>query len=151
MGQSSKSIPLPTLAVSTESEKKRQDDKEVFGSILSNLEKGGGLPESGVVNQPLLTEEVTVEETEEVVEEKTRRSTLAIMDPEETTQVKSYEGPIRVTLEEVAAEMQPEVVEENKKKKKSKGKKVGEDEPSRHHKAEKKIKEKKDEEDEEPI
>ncbi|XP_038902468.1 translation initiation factor IF-2-like [Benincasa hispida] len=150
MGKSSESTPLPTPAVSTESEKKRQDDKEVFGSILSNLEKEGGLPEAGVMYQPLLTEEVMVEETEKVVEEETRRSTLVIMDPKETTQVESYEGPIRVALEEVAAEKQLEEAEEKKKKKKkSKGKKIGKGEPSHHRKAEKKIKEKEDEEDEE--
>ncbi|XP_038875139.1 uncharacterized protein LOC120067674 [Benincasa hispida] len=121
-GQSTESTPLPTPVVSTESEKKRRDDNEVFENILSNLEEGGGLPEAGVVNQPLLMEEVTVVMTEEVavveevVEEETRRSTLAIRDPEETTQVESYEEPIRIALEKVATEKQLEVEEEKKKK-----------------------------------
>ncbi|XP_038876434.1 vicilin-like seed storage protein At2g18540 [Benincasa hispida] len=90
-----------------------------------------------------------MEETEEVVEEETRRSTLAIKDPEETVNAKTYDRQSRVELEEVAVEKQPEVVEEKKKKRKSKGKKVGEGEPSHHRKAETKIKEKKNEEDEE--
>ncbi|XP_038888078.1 ensconsin-like [Benincasa hispida] len=46
-------LPLPP----TESEQQRKDNKEVFGSILSYLEKSGGLPEIGVVNQPLPLEE----------------------------------------------------------------------------------------------
>ncbi|XP_038887725.1 protein PXR1-like [Benincasa hispida] len=123
------------------SEKKRQDDKEVFGSILSNLKKGGGLPEAGVVNQPL--------PTEEVMEEETRRSTQVIVDPKETANVKSYEGPSRVALKEMVVEKQPKVAKEKKKKKKRKEKKAGGDEPSHQCKAEKKIKEKEDEEDEE--
>ncbi|XP_038904284.1 stress response protein NST1-like [Benincasa hispida] len=86
--------------------------------------------------------------TEEVVEEETRRSTLALETPKETMQVESCDGPIRVALEEVATEKQQEV-EEEKKKKKEKEKKVGEGEPS-HHRKEKKNKEKKeDEEDKE--
>ncbi|XP_038882363.1 protein PXR1-like [Benincasa hispida] len=126
-------------------EKKRQDDKEVFGSILSNLEKGGGLPEAEVVNQPLPTEEVTAE----VKEEETRRSALVIVDPKETANAESNEEPFRVALEEMVVEKQPEVAEEKKKKKKSKEKKVGEGEPSHHRKVEKKTKEKEDEKDEE--
>ncbi|XP_038882271.1 uncharacterized protein At1g10890-like [Benincasa hispida] len=142
-GQSTESTPLPTPAISTESEKKIRDCNEIFGNILSNLEEGGGLPEVGVVNQPLSTEKVTVavieevrvvEEvavTEEVVEEETKRSTLALETPEETTQVESYDGPIRVALEEVAAEKQQEVEEEKKKKKEKKEKNVGEEEKER--------------------
>ncbi|XP_038874982.1 vicilin-like seed storage protein At2g18540 [Benincasa hispida] len=160
-GQSIESTPLPTPVISTESEKKRQDDNEVFGKILSNLEVEGDLLDAGVVNQPLSTEEVTmvvteevvvVEEvavTNEVVEEETRRSTLALETFEETTQVEFYDVPIKVVLEEVATEKKQEVEDEKKKKKKKKEKKVGEGEPS-HHRKEKKNKEKKeDEKDEE--
>ncbi|XP_038875041.1 protein PXR1-like [Benincasa hispida] len=73
------------------------------------MEKEGGLPEAGVINQPLLSEEK--------IEEASRRSTLAVSDPKETVQTESHEGPIRVALEEAMAEKQPEMVEEKKKKK----------------------------------
>ncbi|XP_038882295.1 nucleolar protein 58-like [Benincasa hispida] len=112
MGQSSKSTPLPTL--SFESEKKRRDDKEVFGSILSNMEKEGGLLEAGVVNQPL--------PSKEEIEEASRISALEILDPKETANAESYEAPIRVALEEAVAEKQLEVAEEKKKKRKIKEK-----------------------------
>ncbi|XP_038887591.1 protein PXR1-like [Benincasa hispida] len=78
------------------------------------MEKEGGLLEAGVVNQPL--------SLEEEIEEASRRSDLTILDPKETANAKSYEGPIRVALEEAAAEKQPEVAEEKKKKKKIKEK-----------------------------
>ncbi|XP_038887214.1 capping protein inhibiting regulator of actin dynamics-like [Benincasa hispida] len=74
------------------------------------MEKEGGLLEAGVVNQPL--------PSEEEMEEASRRSALAILDPKETAHVESYEGPSRVALEEVVVEKQPEVAEEKKKKKK---------------------------------
>ncbi|XP_038887232.1 nucleolar protein 58-like [Benincasa hispida] len=47
-GGSTESMPRPTPAVSIESERKRHDDTEVFGSILSTLEQEGGLPEAGL-------------------------------------------------------------------------------------------------------
>ncbi|XP_038877202.1 vicilin-like seed storage protein At2g18540 [Benincasa hispida] len=122
--------------------------RRCLGAFLSNLKKGGGLPKAGVVIQPLPTEEVTVEMTEDI-EKETRKSTLAFEDPKETVNVDFYGRPSRVALEEMVVETQPEVAEEKKKKKKSKGKKVGEDEPSHHCKAEKKIKEKENEEVEE--
>ncbi|XP_038882301.1 protein PXR1-like [Benincasa hispida] len=108
------------------------------------LAEGEGLPEAGVLEQPLPTEKVTVAVIEEVevVEEETRRSTLAIRDPEETMKVQSYDGPIRVALEEVAVEKQQKVEEEKKKRKE---KKVEEGEPT-HHRKEKKNKEKKEDE-----
>ncbi|XP_038887077.1 chromatin assembly factor 1 subunit A-like [Benincasa hispida] len=155
---------LRIAAISTESEKKRCDDTEVFGNILSNLEQGGGLPEVGVVNQPLSMEEVTVAVTEEVVvveevvnEEETRRGTLALETPEVTANAETYDRPSRVSVEEIAVaevameevtvETQLEVVGE-KKKKKRKGKKAVEGKSS-HHCKEKKNKEKHDDEDEE--
>ncbi|XP_038892614.1 protein PXR1-like [Benincasa hispida] len=107
VGQSMESAPLPKL--SSESKKKRRDDREVFRSILSNMEKEGGLPEVGVVNQPL--------PSEEEMEEASRRSALAVSDPKETAQVESYVGPIRVALEEEVAEKQPKMVEKKKNKK----------------------------------
>ncbi|XP_038889546.1 vicilin-like seed storage protein At2g18540 [Benincasa hispida] len=108
--QSSESTLLPTF--SSESEKKRQDDKEVFGRILNNLEKGGGLPEARVVDKPL--------PLEEEMEEASRRSALALLDLKETGNAESSEGPIRVALEEEVAEKQSEVAEEKKKKIKEK-------------------------------
>ncbi|XP_038880373.1 protein PXR1-like [Benincasa hispida] len=80
------------------------------------------------------------------MEEKSRRSALTILDPKEAANAESYEGPIRVALEEVAAEKQFERAE---KKKKSKENRAEEDEQAHQSKAEKKIKEKEDEEDEE--
>ncbi|XP_038874254.1 nucleolar protein 58-like [Benincasa hispida] len=106
-GQSTESAPLLTL--SSESEKKRRDDREVFGRILSNMEKEGGLPEAGVVNQPL--------PLEEEMEEASRRSALAVSDPKETIQTESYEEPIRVALKEVEVKKLPKMVEEKKNKK----------------------------------
>ncbi|XP_038875082.1 DNA ligase 1-like [Benincasa hispida] len=75
------------------------------------MEKEEGLPEAGVVNQPL--------SSEEAMEEELGRRTLAILDPKETANAKSYEGPIRVTLKEVAAEKRLERAKEKKKKKKN--------------------------------
>ncbi|XP_038887060.1 nucleoporin GLE1-like [Benincasa hispida] len=160
-GHNIKSTPVPTPAISTESEKKRHDDKEVFGNILSHLEQRGGLPEAGVINQPLSTEEVTVVVNEEVVvldavmnEEEAGKGTLALETPEVTANAETYDGPSRVmvvvevAMDEVTMETQPKVVEEKKKKKKSKGRKAGEAE-SYHHRKEKKNKEKKDDDEDE--
>ncbi|XP_038896327.1 uncharacterized protein LOC120084591 [Benincasa hispida] len=104
--------------------KRREDDKEVFGSILSNLEKGQGLPEAGVVNQPV--------PLKEAMEEESRRSALDILDPKETANAESYEGPIRVALEEAAAERQLEGAEEKKKKKKKSKEKRDEEDEQAH-------------------
>ncbi|XP_038876674.1 chromatin assembly factor 1 subunit A-like, partial [Benincasa hispida] len=146
-GTTLKNTPVPTPVVSNESEKKRRDDKEVFGNILSHLEQGGGLPEVGVINQPLSTKEVTVVVTEEeavaeemvvaeavVNEEETGRDTLTLETPEVTANAKTYDKPSRVVVEEIVVaevameevETQLEVVEEKKKKKKSKRRKAGE-------------------------
>ncbi|XP_038887025.1 UPF0329 protein ECU05_1680/ECU11_0050-like [Benincasa hispida] len=84
------------------------------------MEKEGGLLEARVVNKPL--------PSEEEMEEASRRSALAILDPKETANAKFYEGPIRVALEEAVSEKQPEVAEEKKKKKNIKEKKVEGDE-----------------------
>ncbi|XP_038895900.1 UPF0329 protein ECU05_1680/ECU11_0050-like [Benincasa hispida] len=84
------------------------------------MEKEGGLLEAGVVNQPL--------PSKEEMKEALRRSALEILDPKETANAESYEGPIRVALEEEAVEKQPEVAEEKKKKKKIKEKRAEEDE-----------------------
>ncbi|XP_038889276.1 putative uncharacterized protein DDB_G0271982 [Benincasa hispida] len=73
------------------------------------MEKEGGLPEAGVVNQPL--------PSKKEMEEALKRSALAILDPKETVQTESYEGPIGVSLEEAVAEKQPEMAEEKKKEK----------------------------------
>ncbi|XP_038875087.1 protein PXR1-like [Benincasa hispida] len=54
------------------------------------------------------------------MEEASRRSALAILDPKETANAESYEGPIRVALEEAATEKQFEGAKEKKKKKKKK-------------------------------
>ncbi|XP_038889374.1 protein PXR1-like [Benincasa hispida] len=58
------------------------------------------------------------------MEKASRRSALAILDPKETTNAESYEGPIRVALEEATAEKLSKVVEEEKKKKKIKEKRA---------------------------
>ncbi|XP_038902345.1 mediator of RNA polymerase II transcription subunit 2-like [Benincasa hispida] len=84
------------------------------------MEKERGLLEAGVVNQPLPLENGE--------EETSRRSALTILDPKETANAESYERPIRVALEEVVTEKQPEVAEEKKKKKKIKEKKAEGDE-----------------------
>ncbi|XP_038885850.1 nucleolar protein 58-like [Benincasa hispida] len=128
-GPSMESAQLPAL--SSESEKKRRDDKEVFRTILSNMEKEGELLEAGVVNQPLPSEEKMAEAS--------RRSALAVADPKETVQTESYEGPIKVALEEVEAKKQPKMVEE-KKKRKRKEKRAGGDEEARPKKEKKENK-----------
>ncbi|XP_038891015.1 UPF0329 protein ECU05_1680/ECU11_0050-like [Benincasa hispida] len=74
------------------------------------MDKEGGLPEARVVNQPL--------PSEENMEEALRRSALAVSDSKETVQTESYEGPIKVALEEAMAKKQLEMAEEKKKKKK---------------------------------
>ncbi|XP_038876382.1 mediator of RNA polymerase II transcription subunit 2-like [Benincasa hispida] len=84
------------------------------------MEKEGGLPEAVVVNQPL--------PSEEEMEEASRRSALAISNPEKTAHAESYEGPNRACLEEVVVEKQPEMAEEKKKKKKIKEKRAEGDE-----------------------
>ncbi|XP_038885862.1 protein PXR1-like [Benincasa hispida] len=61
------------------------------------------------------------------MKEASRRNALAVSDPKETVQTESYEGPIRVALEEAMAEKQPEMAGE-KKKKKIKEKRAEEDE-----------------------
>ncbi|XP_038904385.1 uncharacterized protein LOC120090747 [Benincasa hispida] len=55
--------------------------------------------------------------------EASRRSALAIADPKETIQRESYEGPIRVVLEDVGRKKLPETAK-GKKKRKSKEKRV---------------------------
>ncbi|XP_038896312.1 capping protein inhibiting regulator of actin dynamics-like [Benincasa hispida] len=83
------------------------------------MEKEGGLPEAGVINQPLPSEEEKAEAS--------RRSALAVLDHKETVQIESYEGPIRVSLEEVEAKKLSET-DEGKKKRKSKSKRAKGDE-----------------------
>ncbi|XP_038874940.1 capping protein inhibiting regulator of actin dynamics-like [Benincasa hispida] len=84
------------------------------------MEKEGELPKTGIVNQPL--------PSEEEMEEALRRSAPAISDPKEIVQIESYEGPIRVALEEVVAEKHPEMAEEKKKKKMKKKRAKGDEE-----------------------
>ncbi|XP_038885426.1 glutamic acid-rich protein-like [Benincasa hispida] len=96
------------------------------------MEKEGGLPEAGVINQPL--------PSEEKIEEASRKSALAVSDSKETVQTESYEGPIRVALEEAVAEKQPEMDEEEKKKKKIKEKRAEGDEEAWPRKEKKEIK-----------
>ncbi|XP_038880404.1 nucleolar protein 58-like [Benincasa hispida] len=105
------------------------------------MEKERGLLKAEVVNQSL--------PSEEEMEEASRRSALEISDPKETTHAESYEGPSRVSLEEVVAEKQPEVAEEKKKKNKIKEKRAEGDEEAHPIKTKKKIKEKRVEGDEE--
>ncbi|XP_038880523.1 glutamic acid-rich protein-like [Benincasa hispida] len=129
------SAPLPTL--SSESEKKRRDDREVFRSILSNMKKEGGLPEVGIVNQPL--------PSEEEMEEASRKSALVVSNPKEAVQTDSYEGPIRVALEEVKAKKLPEMAEEKKKKKNKEKRTKGDEEAQpRKEKKERKSSKKKE-------
>ncbi|XP_038887177.1 nucleolar protein 58-like [Benincasa hispida] len=101
------------------------------------MEKEGGLPEAGVVNQPLPSEEEMAEGS--------RRSALAILDPKETIQIESYEGPIKVALEEVEAKKLLERAE-GKKKRKRKGKLADGDEEAwpKKKKKEKKSSEKRE-------
>ncbi|XP_038887026.1 histone-lysine N-methyltransferase, H3 lysine-79 specific-like [Benincasa hispida] len=99
------------------------------------MEKEGGLPEAGVVNQPL--------PSEEEMEEALRRSALAVSDPKETVQVESYEGPIKVSLEEAVVEKQPEMAEEKKKKIKEK-RAEGEEEAHPNKKKERRMSEKRE-------
>ncbi|XP_038877050.1 protein PXR1-like [Benincasa hispida] len=96
------------------------------------MEKEGGLPEAGVVNQPL--------PSEEEMEEALRRSALTISDPKETVQTKSYEGPIRVALEEVEAKKLPKTAEEKKKNKNNKEKRAERDEEAQPRKKKKERK-----------
>ncbi|XP_038904268.1 UPF0329 protein ECU05_1680/ECU11_0050-like [Benincasa hispida] len=70
------------------------------------MEKEGRLPEAGVVNQPL--------PSEEKMEEATRRSALAVSDPKE-----------------VVVEKQPEMAEEKKKTKNKEKKAEGDEEAQR--------------------
>ncbi|XP_038874979.1 probable H/ACA ribonucleoprotein complex subunit 4 [Benincasa hispida] len=74
--------------------------------------------------------------------EASRKSALAISNPKETVQTESYEGPIRIALEEVEAKKLPETAE-GKKKVNSKGKRADEDEEARPKKEKKEKKEKK--------
>ncbi|XP_038882428.1 UPF0329 protein ECU05_1680/ECU11_0050-like [Benincasa hispida] len=101
------------------------------------MEKEGGLPKARVVNQPSPSEEEMVEAS--------RRSTLAVADPKENVQTESYEGPIKVALEEVELKKQPKTTE-GKNKRKSKGKRAKGDEEARpkKEKKEKKSSEKKE-------
>ncbi|XP_038889321.1 nucleolar protein 58-like [Benincasa hispida] len=134
-GQSTESAALPTL--SSESKKKRRDNREVFGSILSNMEKEGGLPEARVVNQPL--------PLKKEMEEASRRSALAVSDPKETVHTESCEGSTRVALEEVVAEKQIEMTEEKKKKKNEEKRAEGDEEAQpRKEKKDKKSSEKRE-------
>ncbi|XP_038886119.1 glutamic acid-rich protein-like [Benincasa hispida] len=176
-GGSIESIPVPISVVSTESERKRRDDTELFGNILCTLELGGGLPEAGAVNQPLPTEEEMVVLADGVVvaevvaiEEETGKGILAPEISDEITNAEAYDGQPRreeeeiameeakeskvaseapnVALEEVAREAQPEVVKDKKKNNNNKGKEAEEAESSHHHK-ERKNKEKMDDDEEE--
>ncbi|XP_038889265.1 nucleolar protein 58-like [Benincasa hispida] len=99
------------------------------------MEKKGGLPEFGVIIQPL--------PSEEEMEEASRRSALAISDPKETIHIKSYNGPTRVSLEDVVAEKHPETTEEKKKKKNKEKRAEGDEEAQpRKEKKERKSSEK---------
>ncbi|XP_038902415.1 probable H/ACA ribonucleoprotein complex subunit 4 [Benincasa hispida] len=138
-GLSTESVPAirPEVALpipSTESKLKRRDDKEVFGSILRNMEREGGLPEAGVVNRPLPSEEKMVEAS--------RRRALAIADPKETVPTDSNEGPIKAILEVVGVKKQTGMAE-GKKNRKSKEKRVERDEAARPKKEKKEKKESK--------
>ncbi|XP_038874985.1 protein PXR1-like [Benincasa hispida] len=73
------------------------------------------------------------------MEEASRRSALAILNPKETIQIESYEGPIRVALEEVEEKKLSEMVEE-KKKNKNKEKRVERDEEAQPRKEKKERK-----------
>ncbi|XP_038876747.1 nucleolar protein 58-like [Benincasa hispida] len=95
------------------------------------MENEGWLPKDRVVNQPL--------PSKEKMSEASQRSALAVSDPKETIQTESYEGPIRVALEEVEAKKQPKMAE-GKKKRKSKGKRAEGDEEARPKKEKKEKK-----------
>ncbi|XP_038889827.1 glutamic acid-rich protein-like [Benincasa hispida] len=95
------------------------------------MEKERGLPEAGVVNQPL--------PSEEEMEEASQRSVLAISNPKETIQTESYEGPIMVALKEVEAKKLSKTAEE-KKKKKNKEKRAERDEEAQPRKEKKERK-----------
>ncbi|XP_038876980.1 DNA ligase 1-like [Benincasa hispida] len=147
-GGSTESIPMLTPTVSTESERKRRDDTEVFGNILSTLEQGGGLPEAGVVNQPLTTEEKAVVVAEEAVKDGRREEEEIAIEEAKEAEV-ALETP-DIAMEEVAGDTQPEgAKKKEKKKKKSKGKKAGEAESSHYRKARKNKEKKYDDEDKE--
>ncbi|XP_038896743.1 nucleolar protein 58-like [Benincasa hispida] len=96
------------------------------------MEKEKGLPKAGLVNQPL--------PLEEKMEKASRRSALAVLDPKETVHTESYEGPTRVSLEEMVVEKQPEMAEEKKKKKKNKEKRAEGDEEAQPRKEKKERK-----------
>ncbi|XP_038877699.1 UPF0329 protein ECU05_1680/ECU11_0050-like [Benincasa hispida] len=101
------------------------------------MENDGGLPEAGVVNQPL--------PSEEVMEEALRRSALAVSDSKETVHTESYKGPIRVALEKVEAKKQPKTTEEKKKKKNKEKRAEGDEEAQpRKEKKERKLSEKRE-------
>ncbi|XP_038902362.1 SMY2 homolog 2-like [Benincasa hispida] len=121
-------FPVP----SSESELKSRDNKEVFGSILSNMKREGWLPEAGIVNQPLPSEEEMAKAS--------RRMALATTDPKETVPIDSNEGPIKIVLEVIGAKKQSESAE-GKKKRKSKEKCLEGDEASRLKKEKKEKKE----------
>ncbi|XP_038877047.1 UPF0329 protein ECU05_1680/ECU11_0050-like [Benincasa hispida] len=85
------------------------------------MEKEGGLPEAGVVNQPL--------PSEEDMEEDSRRNALAVSDPKET----------------VEAKKQPKTAEEKKKKKNKEKRAEGDEEDQpRKEKKERKSSEKRE-------
>ncbi|XP_038891684.1 chromatin assembly factor 1 subunit A-like [Benincasa hispida] len=97
-------LPIP----STESELKRKDDNEVFESILSHLEKNGGLPEAGVVNQPLPSDEELALVS--------RRMALTTSDPKETAPTDSNEGHTRAVLKGMEAKKWTEKSGEKKER-----------------------------------
>ncbi|XP_038896287.1 chromatin assembly factor 1 subunit A-like [Benincasa hispida] len=120
---STESLPTSTPFVSTESERKRRDDIEVFGNILSTLEQGGGLPEAGVVKQPLSIEEEIVVVAEEAIkdgvvvveEEEKEKEKITIVEQEETKIAVEEAREVEVVLitpdvamDEVAREVQTE-------------------------------------------
>ncbi|XP_038882399.1 retinitis pigmentosa 9 protein-like [Benincasa hispida] len=109
--------PRPTPPVSTEIKRKRRDDTVVFGNILSTLEQRGRLPEAGVVNQPLPTEEEAVVVADEpvkdrvvmveeiVVEEEEKENDVLVPETQEATVIaKIYNEPSRREEEEIAIE-----------------------------------------------
>ncbi|XP_038902339.1 nucleolar protein 58-like [Benincasa hispida] len=78
------------------------------------------------------------------MEEASSRSALAVSDPKETIQTESYEGPIRVALEEAVAEKQPEMAKEKKKKIKEKRAEGDEEAQPRKEKKERKTSERRE-------
>ncbi|XP_038892616.1 translation initiation factor IF-2-like [Benincasa hispida] len=149
-GGSTESMPMPTLAISTESVVNQPLPTEEEAAVVADepLKDGVVVVEEVVVEEEEKENDVLVPETQEVTiiaeiyDEPPRREEEKIKVEEAKEAEVALVMP-EIAMEEVAGHAWPEEVEKEDKKKKNKGKKAEEAEYSHHHKA-RKIKEKKD-------